>query len=129
MQGVSGSGGFSGDIAEITDRGTAAIRRATSAKEKDAAQTALNNELLARYSQQLVVANRELAELPAQAATATTAMSFLGTVIRGTTGINVKPNIANTTEAAEQLKAVIRNLNQEQIAIDERMGAGKRPRA
>ena len=55
--GETGSGGFQDTISRITEEGNEAIRKATTLKEKDAAQTALNTRLTATYAAELAKVN------------------------------------------------------------------------
>lgn len=60
--GETGFQGFRGGIATITDEGNDKIRAATTAKEKDAAQTELNTRLLRAYAGELDEVNVQLAK-------------------------------------------------------------------
>jgi len=58
--GFTGAGGFNGEKSEILQRGNEALAKATTLKERDAAQTKTNIELLDAYDKQLKLVNTEL---------------------------------------------------------------------
>jgi hypothetical protein len=63
--GETGFGKFRGRVDEITEEGNAKIRASTNAKQKDAAQTELNTNLLKAYSEELAKINKMLADAEA----------------------------------------------------------------
>jgi hypothetical protein len=64
--GATGGAGFHGEIGRISDEGIAAMGRATTAKEKDAAQTAMNTQLLEAYARALQQVDKWIAAAQAR---------------------------------------------------------------
>src|ERR1700722_8148792 len=98
LRGQTGAGGFTATINEDLLEGTTAIREATTAKEKDAAQTALNAVLTGDYEQ-------ELKKLKEQLETTQRATGASGG--HGPTDI----------KRVEELKAAIVDLSEQQESI------------
>jgi len=116
--GAIGHGGFTGSIAEITAAGNEEIRKATTLKEKDAAQTALNAKLTAAYAAELKKVNLMLAEAEESARPHTAVVQGRGAEHAGET-YNVTVPGKDERVRIEMLRAIRSRLGLEMSGISQ----------
>jgi hypothetical protein len=114
--GETGQGGFAGRIAGITDEGNEQIRKATTLKEKDAAQTAMNARLTAAYAEELQKVNKLLADAEDASRPHTRTVQGRGVEHTGET-YNVTVPGKDERVRIEMLRAIQRRLNLEMTGI------------